>query len=85
MGDAGRSANGDPGDLTYDPRESRGVRTLVCLDNCGSTEVRRGDSRMDVEQKSKLSSREEVALNLARLVDAAVDDRVLVLGSLPPH
>ena len=40
---------------------------------------------MDVEQKSKLASREAVALNLARLVDVAVDDRVLVLGSLPPR
>src|SRR6266511_4704989 len=39
---------------------------------------------MDVEQKSKLSNREAVALNVVRLVESAVEDRVLVLGSLPP-
>jgi thymidylate kinase len=38
---------------------------------------------LDVEEK-KASNREAVALAVVRLVESAVEDRVLVLGSLPP-
>jgi thymidylate kinase len=39
---------------------------------------------MTVEQKLEVSKREAVALRVVELVEATVEDRVLVLGSLPP-